>query len=98
MTTAATTITTPPVPTGTIDSGSCSGTDSVIRVLVVVAVMIIVLTTAPTSYGAFPLCPLSSCSGGGGRGTGGGGGLTLLLPTITNWTTLSMETIHTGNV
>ena len=59
--------------------------------------MIVVVTTAPTSSGTFPL-PLSSCSGGGGRGNGGGGGLTLLLPTITTWTTLSIETTHSGDV
>ena len=68
----------------------------VIGVLVVVMLMIIVVTTAPTSYGTFPVCPLNSC-GGGGRGNGGGGGLTLLLPTSTHWTTLGIETMHTGN-
>ena len=69
----------------------------VIGVLVVVMLMIIVVTTAPTSYGTFPVCPLNSC-GGGGRGNGGGGGLTLLPPTITTWTTLSIETTHYGYV
>jgi len=88
--TAATTITTttPSVPTGAIDSDSCNGTEWY-------------LTagggsgngtcsaTGTTPSIAFPLCPLSNGSGGGGSGNGSGDGLTLFLPAITTWTTLS---------